>query len=172
MRRFVGIDVHSLNRLLHKRNIRLLADQQHIRFILKALAGDLQHFRDDAPREHAQTRLRITDLQAAEQTEHRGRQLVAEAALRRHMIKVKIPAPENQHVLRLLVQQIDAGGNVIRLVLVVAVDRHGCRRIRAVLHEPLECGFQRSALALVDLVMQHCTAECGALLEIMLIFRR
>ena len=53
------------------------------------------------------------------------------------MVKIEIAHAEHQRILLLPEHQIDTGCDIIGSVLVVAVDRYGALRIRAVLQKPL-----------------------------------
>ena len=172
MRGFVIIDIDRFNSLLNDRNIGLLAFKQHVCLILKAFAGNLQHLRDNPTREYTKSGLCIADLESAEKPEYGRSQLIAETALRRHMRQIEIADAEHQRIFLLLEHHIDTGRDVLREMLIVAVDRNRSDRILAVLHEPCKRSFERSALAFVDTVMQHLAAERCALFKEMLILLR
>ena len=144
--------------------------QQHIGLVLEAVASDgieyLQRRAGDGP----QAGLGVGEGHAHENLEHGGSGLVAEAAAGRDILLVKVPAAEDdfagfQHML-------DAGAGIGGVVLVVAVHGDDAEAVGTVLQEPGESGFQSSALAAVDLVVQQVDFRVGSggIREVMQVF--
>ena len=168
---FVLLDVNGADFYLVKGNAVCLHFQQHIGFVLKAVAGHLGEKFQGVPGESAQAGLGIGQGNAAEQLEHRRGGLVAEAAAGRHMGQGKIPAAQGDAPG--FQGMLTAGAGVFGVVLIVAVHGDHGLPLGAVLQKPGECRLEGSALAPVDLVVKQLDfgMGCGGIGKVVKVFR-
>jgi len=168
---FIFFDVHRADLYFRERNVFLLQQQEHIGFVLKPVARNIQHSGQKRTGNGPQTGLRIGNGQAYEKFEDTAGEFVAETAAEWYIRLVKIPDAQGEFAP--FCHGFCTGKNVCRLVLTVTVHGNYAHAIGPVFQKITEGGLQGRALAPVHMVVQQSDLRMGfsRVDEMMEIFR-
>ena len=146
--------VDRCDRLFNNFNFIFPAGQKHFGFKFKSLAECIHQISHEFCGNAAQTGLRVRHLDANRGLEYKFCQIIAETTFPWNIVSGKIPAAHDKR-LRILFQHSDAGHNIDRQVLAVAVAGDRADPGRVFIQEEIERGFQRPAFSQIYIMPEN-----------------
>ena len=152
---FIIVNVDRLDRNLEIRDLPVYDLNQHLCFILVAVAFQLRKVFETTRRDHTKAGLGIFQLDAAGKSVYIARDLISKSASRRNIGTVKISAADD-HKTRVCFISIKAILHGLGRMLTVSITGDPHIDIRPLFQKISEGRFQPRAFSFVDFMCQYC----------------